>query len=124
MLYPLPFDNVKVSAKGLTKTGSYEVEETGPFEVWTVVIKGNPLSLSGMAVDVRVYPFIPALGRSFEKGNDESDFIHISSKCTPVIVKLRLDIIDESSQVLRVSLERLNIKLVRLFLTTPLFQQL
>src|SRR4030088_1043849 len=33
MLYPFPFDNVEVSAKGLTNTGSYEVKEAGPLAV-------------------------------------------------------------------------------------------
>src|SRR6266852_5199947 len=34
MLYPLPFDNVKVSAKRLTDPGSYEIEEAGPLATW------------------------------------------------------------------------------------------
>src|SRR5712691_11305386 len=77
MLYPLPFDDVKVPAKGLAKMSLYEIEETEPLAVWGIIVEGNPLSYSRMAVDVRVYPLIPAFGRSFEEGNDEPDLIHI-----------------------------------------------
>src|SRR5712691_10681361 len=65
VLYPLPFDNVKVSAKRLTETGLYQVKKAGPLAVWGILVEGNPLSLSRVAVDVRVYPLVPALGRSF-----------------------------------------------------------
>jgi hypothetical protein len=78
--------------------------------------------LSCIAVDVRVYPLLPALGRSFEEENDKSNHVHISSKGTPVIVELGFNIIDESSQVLRVSLKRLNVKLVGPFLFTALLK--
>jgi hypothetical protein len=122
MLYPFPFGDVKVSAKGLTKTSSYEVEEAGPLAVWGILVEGNPLSMSRMAVDVWMYPLIPVLGWSFEEGNDESNLIHISSKGAPVIVKLRFYVIDESSQVLRISLKRLDIKLVWPFPATTLLQ--
>jgi hypothetical protein len=122
MLDLLPFHDVKVSAKGLAKAGSYKIKEARPLAVWGILVEGNPLSLSRMAVDVRVYPLIPALSRSFEEGNDKSDFVHVSSKGTPVIVELGFDIVDESSQVLRVSLKRLNVKLVRPFLVTALLK--
>jgi hypothetical protein len=69
-----------------------------------------------------VYPLIPALSQSFEERNDESNLIHISSQGAPVIVELGFDVIDESSQVLRVSLKRLNIKLVGPFLVTALLE--
>jgi hypothetical protein len=122
MLDLFPFHDVKVSAKGLTKAGSYKIKEAGPLAVWGVLVKGNPLSLSRMAVDVRVYPLIPALGRSFEEGNDESNLVHVSSQGTPVIVELGFNVVDESSQVLRVSLKRLNVKLVGPFLVTTLLK--
>jgi hypothetical protein len=122
MLDLFPFHDIKVSTKGLTKTGSYEIEEAGPLAVRGVLVEGNPLSLCCMAVDVRVYPLVPAFGRSFEKGNDESNFVHISSEGTPIIVELGFNVIDESSQVLRVSLERLNVKLVGPFLVTALLK--
>jgi hypothetical protein len=124
MLDPLPFNDIKVTAKGLAETGSYEIEETGPLAVWGILVEGNPLSLSRMAVDVRVYPLIPAFGWAFEKGNDESNLIHVSSKGTPVIVKLGFHVIDESSQVLRVSLKRFDIKLVWPFPASTFLQQL
>jgi hypothetical protein len=120
MLDLFPFHDIKVSTKGLTKTGSYEIEEARPLAVRGVPLAGNPLSLCCVAVDVRVYPLVPALGWSFEKGNDESNFVHISSEGTPIIDKLGFDLIDESSQVLRVSLKRLNVKLVGPFLVTAL----
>jgi hypothetical protein len=69
-----------------------------------------------------VYPLIPALGRSFEEGNDKLNLVHIPSKGTPIIVELGYDIIDKSLQVLRASLKRLNIKLVRPFLGTTPFE--
>jgi hypothetical protein len=75
-----------------------------------------------MAVNVRVYPLIPALGWSFEEGNDNSNLVHISSEGTPIIVELGFDVIDESSQVLRVSLKRLNVKLVGPFLVNALLK--
>ena len=77
-----------------------------------------------MAVDVWVYPLIPALGRSLEEGYDESELIQVSSKGAPIVVKLGFNVEVESSQVLRVSLERFDIKLVWLLLTTTLLQQL
>jgi hypothetical protein len=122
MLYPFPFHDIEISAKGLAETGSYEIKEAGPLAVWGILVEGNPLSASRMAVDVWVYPLIPALGWSFEKGNDESNLIHVSSKGTPVVVELRFDIVDESSQVLRVSLEGLDVKLVRPLLSTTLLE--
>jgi hypothetical protein len=79
----------------MAETCSYEIEETGPLAVWGILVKGNPLSLSRMAVDMRVYPLIPAFGYTFEKGNDYSNLIHVFSKGTPVIVKLGLHVIDE-----------------------------
>jgi hypothetical protein len=33
MLYPLPFDKLKVTAKGLTKNGLHKIEEAGPLMV-------------------------------------------------------------------------------------------
>jgi hypothetical protein len=122
MLDLFPFHDKKVLTKGLTKTGSYEIEEAGPLAVWGVLVEGNPLSLCRMAVDVWVYALILALGSSFENGNDESNFVHISSEGMPIIVELGFDIIDESSQVLRVSFEWLNIKLVGPFLPTALLK--
>jgi hypothetical protein len=92
-----PFHDIKVSTKGLTKTSSYKIEEAGPLALWGVLVEGNPLSLCRMTVDVWVYHLIPALGWSIEKGNDESNFVHISSEGTPIIVELGFDIIDESS---------------------------
>ena len=77
-----------------------------------------------MAVDVWMYPLIPALSRSFEKGYDVSNLIHVSSKGTPVVVELGFYVVDKSSQVLRVSLERFDVKLVWPFLTPTLLQQL
>src|SRR6266852_8651564 len=44
VLYPLPLDNVKVSAKRLTKASSYTIEEAGPLAVWGILVEGNPLS--------------------------------------------------------------------------------
>jgi hypothetical protein len=77
-----------------------------------------------MAVDVRVYALIPAFGWAFEKGNDESNLIHVSPKSTPVIVKLGFHDIDESSQVLRVTLKRFDTKLVWPFPASTFLQQL
>jgi hypothetical protein len=73
-----------------------------------------------MAVDVWVYSLIPALSWAFKEGNDESNLIHVSSEGTPIVVEFRLNIVDESSQILRVPLERLNVKLVRPFSGTGL----
>jgi hypothetical protein len=61
MLDLFPFHDTEVSAKGLTKAGSYEIKEPRPLVVWRILVEGNPLSLSRMAVDVQVYPLIPAL---------------------------------------------------------------
>jgi hypothetical protein len=73
-----------------------------------------------MTVNIPVYPLKPALGWSFVEGNDEANFVHISSKGTPVIVKLRFLVTDKSKQVLRVSLKRYDIKLFWPFpATTP-----
>jgi hypothetical protein len=112
MLNPLPFSDVKVTAKGLAETGSYEIEQTGPLAVWGILVEGNPLSLSCVAVDVWMYPLIPAVGWTFKEGNDESYLIHVLSKSTPVIVELRFYIVNKSSQVLGESLERFDIKVV------------
>jgi hypothetical protein len=122
MLVLFPFHDVEVSAKGLTKAGSYEIKEARPLTVWGILDEGNPLSLSRMAIDVQVYPLIPALSWAFEEGNEESNFIHVLSEGTPMLVEFRLDIVDESSQILRVPLERLNVKLVRPFSSTALLQ--
>jgi hypothetical protein len=100
MLDLLPLHDIKVSAERLSKAGSYKIKEDGPLAVWGVLVKGNPLSLSCMVVDVWVYPLIPPLGRSFEKGNDKSNLVHISSEGTSLIVELGFDVIEESSQVL------------------------
>ena len=69
-----------------------------------------------------VYPLIPAVGRSFEEGNNESDLIHVSSKGASLIVDLGFYIVDKSLQVLWVSLERFDIKLVWPFLAPTLLQ--
>jgi hypothetical protein len=86
MLDLFSFHNVKVSAKGLTKTSSYEIEEAGPLAVWGNLVEGNLLALDRMMVNVRVYPLLLAFGQSFKKGNHKSNFVHISLKGTPVIV--------------------------------------
>jgi hypothetical protein len=77
-----------------------------------------------MAVDVGVYPLIPAFGWAFKKGNDKSNLIYISLNGAPVIVKLGFHVIDESSQVLRVTLKRFDFKLVWPFPTSTFLQQL
>jgi hypothetical protein len=73
-----------------------------------------------MAVDVWVYPLIPALSWTFKEGNEESNLIQFSSEATPIIVEFGLNIINEPSRVLRVPLERLNVKLVWRFPNTTL----
>jgi hypothetical protein len=122
MLDLLPFHNTVVSAKGLTQAGVYEIEEARPLAVGEILVEGNPLSLSRMEVDVRLYPLIPALSWTFEEGNDESNLILVSSEGTPIVVEFRLNIVEEPSQILRVPLERLNVKLVGPFSCTTLLQ--
>jgi hypothetical protein len=124
MLDPLPFDEVKVTAKGQAESSSYEIKEAGPLAFWRILVEGNPLWLSHMAVNLRVYPLIPAFAWAFEKGKDESNHIHISSKGIPVLVKLEFHVIDESSQVLWDSLKRFDIKLVWPFPASKFLQQL
>jgi hypothetical protein len=67
-----------------------------------------------------VYPLIPAFRWTFEKGNDKLNLIHDLSEGTHVAVKLGLNIMKQPSQVLKVPLERLNVKLVVSFPRTML----
>jgi hypothetical protein len=48
----LPFYNVELLAKRLTKAGSYEIKEAGPLAVRGILVKGKPFLLSHRAVDV------------------------------------------------------------------------
>src|SRR5712691_2929556 len=43
MLYPLPLDNVKVSAQRLTETGLYQLKEAGPLAVRAILVEGYPI---------------------------------------------------------------------------------
>jgi hypothetical protein len=116
-----PFDHIKVATERLTKASLDQVKEDAPLAVRGILVEGNPLSLGRMAVDVWMDSLIPALGRSFEEGNHETDLVHVPSQGTTVVVELGFHVVDESSQVLGVALERFDIKLVWPFLTSTSF---
>jgi hypothetical protein len=50
------------------------------------------------------------------------NLIHVSCEGTPIVVELGFDIVDEPSQVFRVALERLDVKLVGPFASATLLQ--
>jgi hypothetical protein len=120
VLNSFPLDHVQVSTEGLTEAGLYQVKKATPFAVWGILVKRDSFSLGCMAVDVGMNSLVPTFSRSFQEWNHKTYLIHVSFEGAPVIIELGLDVIDESSQVLRVALERFDIKLVWPFLIPTL----